>query len=121
MSYKLAWAFHTDTKEQHTENTQKIGKSTSHWSLITCFFLALNDVLYTTILLSICGDYNVEPDAEQYYKTQTFLSNTLLHSQSNKILVHVIEWGKYNNTSKNLDMPNSSVFLLLNVSFVTDP
>lgn len=66
-----------DTKQQHTENTQKNEKSTSHWSLITCFFLDLNDVLYTTILLSICGDYNVKP--EQYYKT-IFLSHTYLHS-----------------------------------------
>lgn len=70
-----------DTKEQHTENTQKNEESTNHWFLITCFFLDLNDVLYTTILLSICGDYNVEP--EQYYKTQFFLSHTYLHSPVN--------------------------------------
>lgn len=37
-------------------------------------------MLYTTILLSICGDYNVEPDAEQHYQTQIFLSHTHLHS-----------------------------------------
>lgn len=98
----LVWTYHSGTKEQHTENIQINGESTSHWSLITCFFLDLNDVLYITILLSICGDYNVEADAEQYYKTQILLTHTYFHMYTynilqrynHKVTKYVTEWGK---------------------------